>query len=139
MNFGMIMLNQYDYIKPKYQNKSKICYIDTDSFIIHNRTEDFYQNIADDVEKWYDTSNYEVDTPLPKEMNKKVIGLMKDELGGKIITEFVALRRKRYSSLTDEDKSVKKIKGTKKCVIKRIPKFNDYKDCLFKNEIILKS
>ena len=54
MNFGMIMLNQYDYIKPKYQNKSKICYIDTDSFIIHNRTEDFYQNIADDVEKWYD-------------------------------------------------------------------------------------
>ena len=50
MNFGMIMLNQYDYIKPKYQNKSKICYIDTDSFIIHNRTEDFYQNIADDVE-----------------------------------------------------------------------------------------
>ena len=71
MNFGMIMLNQYDYIKPKYQNKSKICYIDTDSFIIHNRTEDFYQNIADDVEKWYDTSNYEVDTPLPKEMNKK--------------------------------------------------------------------
>ena len=54
MNFGMIMLNQYDYIKPKYQNKSKICYIDTDSFIIHNRTEDFYQNIADNVEKWYD-------------------------------------------------------------------------------------
>ena len=51
MNFGMIMLNQYDYIKPKYQNKSKICYIDTDSFIIHNRTKDFYQNIADDVEK----------------------------------------------------------------------------------------
>ena len=64
---------------------------------------------------------------------------MKDEHGGKIITEFVALRRKRYSDLTDEDKSVKKIKGTKKCVIKRIPKFNDYKDCLFKNEVILKS
>ena len=72
-------------------------------------------------------------------MNKKVIGLMKDELGGKIITEFVALRPKTYSYLTDDDKNVKKAKGTKKCVIKRILKFNDYKNCLFKNEIILKS
>ena len=64
---------------------------------------------------------------------------MKDELGGKIITEFVALRPKTYSYLTDDDKNVKKAKGTKKCVIKRILKFNDYKNCLFKNEIILKS
>ena len=67
-------------------------------------------------------------------MNKKVIGLMKDELGGKIITEFVALRPKGYSYLTDDDKNVKKAKGTK-----RVLKFNDCKDCLFKNEIMLKS
>ena len=68
---------------------------------------------ASDVKKRYDTSNYEVDRPLPKGMNKKVIGLMKDELGGKNITEFVALRPKTYSYLTDDDKNVKKAKGTK--------------------------
>ena len=103
----------YDYIKPKHQNNTKLCYMDTDSFIIQIETEDFYKDIADDVKKRYDTSNYEVDRPLPKGMNKKVIGLMKDELGGKNITEFVALRPKTYSYLTDDDKNVKKAKGTK--------------------------
>ena len=88
--------------------------MDTDSFIIHIKTEDFYKGIADDVKKRYDTSSYEVDRPLPKGMNKKFIGLMKDELGGKIITEIVALRPKTYSYLTDDDKNVKKAKGTKK-------------------------
>ena len=63
---------------------------------------------------------------------------MKDEPGLKIITEFVALRKKTYSYLADDDKNIKKAKGTKKCVIKRILKFNDYKNCLFKNKIILK-
>ena len=72
-------------------------------------------------------------------MNKKLIGFMKDELGGNIITELAALEPKTYLYLTDDDKDVKKAKGTKKCVIKRILRFNDYKDCLFKNEIILKS
>ena len=64
---------------------------------------------------------------------------MKDELGGKIVTEFVAVIPKTYSCLTDVDKNVKKTKRTRKCVIKTIFKFNDYKSCLFKNEIILKS
>ena len=63
---------------------------------------------------------------------------MKDELGGKIITESVSVRARTYSYLKDDDKNVKKAKGTKKCVIKRILKFDYYKDCLFKNEIILK-
>ena len=71
--------------------------------------------------------------------NKKVIGLMKDELGGKIIIVFVALRPKTYSYLTDDCKENKKAKGTKKCVIKRMIKFNDYKNCLLKDEVILKS
>ena len=71
--------------------------------------------------------------------NKKVIGLMKDELGSKIKIEFVALRTKTYSYLMDDDSEGRKAKGTKKCVIKRILKFNDYKDCLLNNEIILKS
>ena len=78
----------YDYIKPKSQNNAKLCYMDKESFIINTKTEDFYEDIANDVEKRFDTSNYEVNKPLPEGKNKKVIGLMKDELGGKIATEF---------------------------------------------------
>ena len=80
-------------------------------------------------------SNYEVDRPLPKRKNQKVIGFMKDKLGGKIITKFVALRPKTYSYLTDDCKEDKKAKGTKKCVIK----FNYYKDCLLNDKVVLKS
>ena len=75
--------------------------------------------IANDAKSRYDTSNFEVDRPLPKGMNKKVTGLMKDELGGKIITEFVALGPKTYYYSTDNDKNVKKGKGTKIRVIKK--------------------
>ena len=64
---------------------------------------------------------------------------MKDELGGKIITEFVTLRPKTYSFSTDDGKEDKKAKGTKKCIIKKMIKFNDYKKCLLNGEIILKS
>ena len=128
----------YDYMKPKYNDNVKLCYMDTDSFIMNIKTEDFYKDIANDVEKRFDTSNYEVNTPLPTRKNKKVIGLRKDELGGKIITEFVTLRPKTYSYLTDDCKEDKKAKGTKKCVIKRMIKFNDYKNCLLKDEVLLK-
>ena len=129
----------HDYMKPKYGNNVKLCYMDTDSFIMNIKTEDFYKDIANDVEKRFDTSNYEVDKPLSTGKNKKVIGLMKDELGGRIIREFVALRLKPYSYLTDECKEDKKAKGTKKCVIKRVIKFYDYKNCLLNGEVILKS
>ena len=128
----------YDYMKPKYSDNVKLCYMDTDSFIMHIKTEDFYKDIANDVEKRLDTSDYEVNRPLSTGKNKKVIGLMKDKLGGKIMTEFVALRPKTYSYLMDDGGSDKKAKGTKKCVTKRRLKFNDYKDCLFNNEIIYK-
>ena len=84
----------YDYMKPKYGNDEKLCYMDTNSFVMNIKIEDFYKDIANDVEKRFDTSNYEVDRPLPTGKNKKVIGLMKDELGGKIITEFITLRPK---------------------------------------------
>ena len=126
----------YDYMKPNYGNNVKLCYMDTDSFIMNIKTEDFYKDIANDVEKRFDTSNYEVNRPLPIGKNKKVIGLMKDELGEKIITEFVTLRPKTYSYLTDDCKEDKKAKGTKKYVIKRMIKFNDYKNCLLKDEVI---
>ena len=86
----------YDYMKPKYGDNIKLCYVDTDSFIMHIKTEDFYRDIANDVEKRFHTSNYECDRPLPTGKNKKMIGLMKDELGGKIMTEPIALRPKTY-------------------------------------------
>ena len=86
-----------DYMKPKYGDNVKLCYMDTDSFIMYIKIEDFYEDIANDVEKKIDTSNYEFDRPLPTGKNKKVIGLMKDDLGGKIMTEFVVLRPKTYS------------------------------------------
>ena len=122
--------------------------MDTDSFIMNIKTNDFYKDIANDVENRFDTSNYKVNTsetsalarrPLPTRKNKKVIGLMKDELGGKIITEFVTLRPKTYSFLTYDGKEDKKAKGTKNCVMKKMIKFNDYKKCLLNGEIILKS
>ena len=109
----------YDFMKPKYDNDVKLCYMDTDSFIMNIKTNDFYEDIANDVENRFDTSNYEVNRPLPMRKTKKVIGLMKDELGGKIITEFVTLRPKTYSFLTDDGKEDKKAKGTKKCIIKK--------------------
>ena len=129
----------YDYMKPKYGDNVKLCYMNTDSFIINIKIEDFYKDIANDVEKRFDTSNYEVDRPLSTGKNKKVIGLMKDELGRRSFTEFVTLRPKTYSYLTDNGKEDKKAKGTKKCVIKRMIKFNDYKNCLLNSEVVLKS
>ena len=79
-------------MKPKYNDNVNLCYMDTDSFVMNIKTNDFYKYISSDVDKRFNTSNYEVDRPLPTGKNKKVIGLMKDELGGKIITEFVTLR-----------------------------------------------
>ena len=124
----------YDYMKPKYNDNVRLCYMDTDSFVMNIKSNDFCKDISDDVECKFDTSNYEVKRPLPIRKNKKIIGLMKDELGGEIIMEFIALRPK-----TGNDKIDKKAKGTKKCVIKKMIKFGDYKKCLLNDEVILKS
>ena len=69
------------YVKPKYREKAKLCYMDTDSFIVFIKTEDIYKDIGEDVETRFDTSNYEFDRPLLERKNKKIIGLMKYELG----------------------------------------------------------
>ena len=108
----------YDYIKPKYGDKARLCYMDTDSFVMHIKTEDFYKDIAGDVERWFDTSNYDEKDkrPLPIGKNKKVIGLFKDELGGKAMTEFCALRAKAYAYKLDDDTEHKNAKGTKRCI-----------------------
>ena len=92
--------------------------MDTGSFIVHVKTDDIYKDIAEDVEKRFDTSNFEKDRLLPKGKNKKVIALMKGELGWQIMKEFVGLRAKTYSHLTESNNEDRKAKGTKKCFIK---------------------
>ena len=131
----------YDYIKPKYEDKARLCYMDTDSFVINIKTEDFYKDIANDVEKWFDTSKYDKNDGriLPIGNNKKVIGMFKDELEGKIMTESCALRAKTYAYKLDYDTEFKKAKGTKKSVIKKELMFENYKDSLFNDKIMLRS
>ena len=129
----------YDYVKSKYEDKARLCYMDTDSFVVNIKTKDCYKDIVENVKERFDTSNYIYDRPLPTGVNKKVIGLMKDELGGDIITEFVALRPKPYSYITNDFIEMKKAKGTKKCVVKKMLRVEDYKKCLFSNGKVLKS
>ena len=96
--------------------------MDTDSFIMNIKTNDFYKDISHDVDNRFDTSDYEVKRPLLMGKNEKVIGLMKDEL-----------------AVTDDSKEDKKAKGTKKCIIKKMIKSDDYKKCLLNDKVILKS
>ena len=121
----------YDYMLPKYGKNVQLCYQDTDSLVYHIKTEDFYRDIACDVKARFDTSNYpeNIDRPLEKGVNKKVINLMKDELNGEIMTEFVALRPKLYA-YKNKEKVGKRAKGTKKCVVKKTITFEDYVQCL---------
>ena len=88
--------------------------MDTDSLIVYIKTDDSYKDIAEDVRTRFDTSNYQLDRPLPKAKNKRVIGLIKDKLGGKIMTKFVVLKTKTYSHYIDDGSEDKKVKGTKK-------------------------
>ena len=105
----------YDYLKPKYNDNVKLCYMDTDSFVTHIKTEDFFSDINNDVEKWFDTSNYDKNDnrPLPISKNQKALGLFKDELGGKIMKEFCTLRPKTYPYLLYDDSEIKKLREQK--------------------------
>lgn len=150
----------YDFLKPKYNHKCRVAYTDTDSFILDIETADFYKDMCENI-SMFDTSDY----PWPNEYNierknKKIPGLFKDELNGKIITEFVGLRAKCYAvrSLDDEpfnkkdrkeaceekkriralcgkyyNEDMKKSKGVKKCVVSQKIKFNDYVECIRNN------
>ena len=93
----------YAYLKPKYGENVKLYYMDTDSFIAYIKTDDINKDIAKDAESRFDTLNYELDRPLPKGKNKKVIELMKDELVERIMMKFVGLRTKTYRYLIDDD------------------------------------
>ena len=124
----------YGYLKPKYGEKIRLLFTDTDSLMFLIETEDFYKDIARDIHEWFDTSNFLPNHPsgIPTGVNKMVIGMFKDEVGGKIITEFVGLRAKNYAYLC-EGKEYNKCKGIKMNVTKKDISFEDYKDCLFKN------
>ena len=140
----------YDYLKHMYGDKIRLFYTDTDSFMMHIKTDDFYKDISADVNKWFDISNFNKNDNRPLEIgkNNKVLVKFKDELVGKIMTNFVALRAKTCSFLiddfTDDDYEKnrivnKKAKGTKKCVIKREILFNSYLDSLFKYKVLYRS
>ena len=109
--------------------------MDAYSFIVYIKIDDIYKDIAEDVETRFVTSIYELDRPLPKDKNEKMIGLMKDELGGKTMTKFVGLRVNMYSYLIDDDSEDKKAKDTKTCVIKRKLKLENYKNCFEETQL----
>ena len=130
----------YDYMWRKYDSQNlKLCYKDTDSLVYHIKTEDFYEDIATDVQTRFGTSAHRSDRPLPIGLKKKVIGLMKDEMDGDIIEEFIAPRLKLYFYRKSGGVKGKKCKGIKKNVIKRTITFEDYKNCLFKKSNIYRS
>ena len=122
----------YKYIKPKYGSKAKLLFTDTDSFLYEIQTEDFYKDISGDVKDRFDTSDYPEGHPsgIPTGVNKKVLGMFKDEAAGKIIKEFVGLRAKLYSYKMDEGKENKRCKGIKKAVVEKSIRHEDYKTCL---------
>ena len=112
------------------KNQNCVIWIQALQFIVYIKTDDTYKDIAKDLEIRYDTSNYELDGPLSKEKNKKVIGLMKDDLGGEIMAKIVGLRAKSYTYLVNDGNEDNIAKNTKECVIKRQLKFENYKNCL---------
>ena len=115
--------------------------MDTDSFVMHVKTNDFFHDISNDVNLWFDTSNYITKLPRPLLIgkNKKVLGKFKDELGGRIVSELRCVKAKIYSYKLDDDSECKKAKGTKKCIVKRDIIFDNYLDTLFKTTELLKT
>ena len=122
----------YNYIKPKYGDKAKLLFTDTDSLAYEIETEDFYKDISGDVLSRFDTSDYPDNHPsgIPTGINKKVLGMFKDEAQGRSIKEFVGLRAKLYSYIMDEGEETKKCKGIKKRVVEKTITHEDYKTCL---------
>ena len=169
INLGMSILDlsktlmydfHYNHIKKKYGDRAQLLFTDTDSLCYDIQTKDFYDDIRNDVPAMYDTSAYPADHPagLPR-VNKKVIGLMKDEAGGRQVEEFVGLRSKLYAfkihgydTMCDNvqctgscdkpgcvGRGGKKCKGVKKSVVKKQLSIEDYKDCVFKRNVHYRS
>ena len=133
----MLMFDfHYNYIKKKYKDKAELVFTDTDSLLYHISTDDFYKDISCDVSDRFDTSDYPSIHPsgIPTGVNKKVIGVFKDEVAGRQITHFVGLRPKLYSFKVEDDSITKKCKGVKKNVVKKEINFEDYVKCLLTGE-----
>ena len=126
----------YNYIKKKYKNNAELLFTDTDSLLYLIHTDDFYKDISNDIKEKFDTSDYPPDHPsgILTGVNKKVIGMFKDEVAGKNITHFVGLRPKLYSFAVEGGGLNKKCKGIKKNVVKKTISFEDYVQCLFSGE-----
>ena len=136
----------YNYIKPKYGSKVNLLYTDTDSLMYEIETEDFYGDISGDVKDRFDTSNYKDGDPsgIPTGCIKKMLGMFKDETGGKIIERFVGLRAKLYSFKILNNEKIeglitKKCKGVKKGTVEKSITDNDYEQCLFTEKKQLRS
>ena len=131
----------YKYIQPKYGKKAELLFTDTDSLMYQIQTEDFYKDITADVKTKFDTSDYPKDhkSGIPTGLNKKVIGMFKDEVAGKQITHFIGLRPKLYSFKIEEGKNIKKCKGIKKSVVSKGITFEHYFDCLFTGDKQMRS
>jgi hypothetical protein len=138
---GMSILNvsknlmydfHYNYVKEKWGAKAKLLFTDTDSLMYEIETEDFYEDIKDDVHEMFDTSNYPRSHPSGIEtgVNKKKIGMMKDEAGGRIIVEFVGLRAKLYSFKIEGGMVTKRCKGVKRSVVEKDITHENFKECL---------
>ena len=130
----------YNYIKSKYGDKAKLLFTDTDSLMYQIETEDFYKDITGDVKDRFDTSDYPENHPsgIPTGINKKVLGMMKDEAAGKIIKEFVGLRSKLYSFIMDDGGETKKCKGIKRQVVESSIRHEHYKTCLTTGKELLR-
>ena len=126
----------FKYIKEKYHKKAELLFTDTDSLMYEIKTDDFYKDISPDILSKFDTSDYPTNhkSGILTGVNKKVIGMFKDEVSGKQITHFVGLRPKLYSYKVEDKKELKKCKGIKKNVIKKKLDFDDYVKCLFTGE-----
>ena len=135
MNFGITILDQS--METRQNCTIQILIV----LLLTLKSKTFFEDISNDVERWFDTCNYDKNDkrPLLIGKNKKVPGLFKDELKGKIITKVVALRPKTYAYLMEDGSDHKKAKGTKKCVIKQKLMLENYKDCLSNNKAIYKS
>ena len=137
-----LMFNfHYNYIKKKYHNKAELLFTDTDSLMFQIKTDHFYKDINPDVKEKFDTSDYPPNhkSGIQTGLNKKVIGMFKDEVAGKQITHFVGLRPKLYSYKVEGEKELKKCKGIKKNVVKKKIDFDDYVKCLFSGEKEMRS
>ena len=126
----------YNYIKKKYRNKAELMFTDTDSLLYQIHTDDFYRDISNDIVEKFDTSDYPPDheSGIPTGVNKKVIGMFKDEVAGRQITKFVGLRPKLYTFKIEDGSLTKKCKGVKKNVVKKGIEFENYVECLFTGE-----